>query len=99
MKSQSPGTAGARARARPPCTATTMGWSLCSWKRPARAGTHSWTVCFPMGACSRKSREMGLTHRMSTISGARKLACSRILPGKGRGGPDRQSPASPASAL
>lgn len=41
--------------------------------------TYSCTVCLPMGAWRRKSREMGLIHITSTRTGARKLRWSRTL--------------------
>ena len=37
------------------------------------------TEVFPMGAFARKSLAMGFTHRTNTMTGDRKLMCSRIL--------------------
>lgn len=66
-------------------------WCTCASVSPRSkdAGTQSrtrcWcptyicTVCLPMGARSRKSREMGLIHITTTRTGARKLRWSRTL--------------------
>lgn len=42
-------------------------------------GNHSVTDVFPIGALARKSLAMGFTHRTNTMTGDRKLMCSRIL--------------------
>lgn len=41
--------------------------------------THIVTDVFPMGAFARKSLAIGFTHRTNTITGDKKLMCSRIL--------------------
>lgn len=41
--------------------------------------THIVTEVFPIGALARKSLAMGFTHRTNTMTGDRKLMCSRIL--------------------
>lgn len=42
-------------------------------------GTHIVIVVFPIGALARKSLAMGFTHRINTMTGDKKLMCSRIL--------------------
>ena len=41
--------------------------------------TYSVTEVFPNGAFARKSLAIGFTHRTTTITGDKKLMCSRIL--------------------
>lgn len=56
--------------------------SVSPWSQGCRGtelDTYICTVCLPMGAWSRKSREMGLIHITTTRTGARKLTWSRTL--------------------
>lgn len=60
-------------------------WCTCAsvspWSKDAgtQSDTYICTVCLPMGAWSRNSREMGLIHITTTRTGARKLTWSRTL--------------------
>lgn len=56
-----------------------VSWPLFHKVRKYSMCTYSVTEVFPMGAFARKSLAIGFTHRINTMTGDRKLMCSRIL--------------------
>ena len=56
-----------------------LGVTLHFLKKHMYISTHSVIEVFPMGALARKSLAMGFTQRINTMTGDRKLICSRIL--------------------